>query len=80
MSKLFFIILFIFGLNCLTSPATFARKDLEKAIFAGGCFWCMESDFEKISGIKDVISGYMVELLKIQAIKIMEELVILKQC
>ncbi|RTZ85030.1 MAG: methionine sulfoxide reductase, partial [SAR324 cluster bacterium] len=45
MSKLFFIILFIFGLNCLTSPATFAGKDLKKAIFAGGCFWCMESDF-----------------------------------
>jgi len=59
MSKLFFIILFIFGLSCLTSPATFAGKDLEKAIYAGGCFWCMESDFEKISGIKDVISGYI---------------------
>ena len=59
MSKLFIIILFIFGLSCLTSPTTFAGKHLEKAIFAGGCFWCMESDFEKISGIKDVISGYI---------------------
>ena len=55
MSKLFIIILFIFGLSGLTSPATFAGKHLEKAILAGGGFWCMESDFEKISGIKDVI-------------------------
>lgn len=38
----------------------------EKAIFAGGCFWCLESDFEymqhnpKLShnGIKEVVSGY----------------------
>ncbi|WP_031289287.1 peptide-methionine (S)-S-oxide reductase, partial [Pseudoalteromonas agarivorans] len=30
----------------------------EKAILAGGCFWCMESDFEKLKGVKDVISGF----------------------
>lgn len=30
----------------------------EKAIFAGGCFWCMESDFEKLQGVTDVISGF----------------------
>ena len=28
------------------------------AIFAGGCFWCMESDFEHLDGVGDVISGY----------------------
>jgi peptide methionine sulfoxide reductase msrA/msrB len=27
-------------------------------MFAGGCFWCVESDFEKLAGIVDVISGY----------------------
>ena len=31
---------------------------MEQAIFAGGCFWCMESDFEKVPGVKDVVSGY----------------------
>ncbi|MDX1803922.1 MAG: peptide-methionine (S)-S-oxide reductase MsrA [Alcanivorax sp.] len=28
------------------------------AYFAGGCFWCTESDFEKLDGVKDAISGY----------------------
>jgi peptide methionine sulfoxide reductase msrA/msrB len=31
---------------------------LEKATFAGGCFWCMTPPFEKIDGVKEVISGY----------------------
>lgn len=29
------------------------------AYFSGGCFWCVESDFEKLPEIKDAISGYM---------------------
>lgn len=32
--------------------------NLELAVFAGGCFWCTESDFEKIPGVESVISGY----------------------
>lgn len=35
-----------------------------KAILAGGCFWCMESDFEKLSGVSDVISGFTGGTLK----------------
>lgn len=31
---------------------------IEEAIFAGGCFWCMEEVFEKIRGVKSVESGY----------------------
>jgi len=27
-------------------------------VLAGGCFWCMESDFEKVDGVTDVISGF----------------------
>ncbi len=33
-------------------------KRLEKATFAGGCFWCMTPPFEKLEGVKEVISGY----------------------
>ncbi|MGO2300387.1 peptide-methionine (S)-S-oxide reductase, partial [Paucilactobacillus nenjiangensis] len=30
----------------------------EKAIFAGGCFWCMVEPFDQQPGIKKVLSGY----------------------
>jgi len=34
------------------------EMNLRKATFAGGCFWCTESDFEKLPGVVKVISGY----------------------
>ncbi|AJP44689.1 peptide methionine sulfoxide reductase [Alteromonas australica] len=30
----------------------------DEAVLAGGCFWCMESDFEKLDGVTRVISGF----------------------
>jgi peptide methionine sulfoxide reductase msrA/msrB len=39
-----------------TSPGS--ASGLAVATFAGGCFWCTESDFEKVPGVVDVISGY----------------------
>lgn len=38
--------------------ATTAHADTAKAMFAGGCFWCMESEFETIDGVSSVVSGY----------------------
>lgn len=35
-----------------------AQAKTEKAIVAGGCFWCVEADFEKVAGVIDVVSGY----------------------
>ncbi|MBM4326995.1 MAG: peptide-methionine (R)-S-oxide reductase MsrB [Deltaproteobacteria bacterium] len=35
-----------------------AQSRSQKATFAGGCFWCMESAFEKLDGVIDVVSGY----------------------
>lgn len=32
---------------------------IETAILAGGCFWCIESDYEKLDGVLGVISGYI---------------------
>jgi peptide-methionine (S)-S-oxide reductase len=43
------------ALLLLASPALAATKT---AIVAGGCFWCVESDFERVPGVKEVISGY----------------------
>lgn len=43
-------------LACLLFYASNASAD--KAIFAGGCFWCMESDFEKLKGVTNVVSGF----------------------
>ena len=42
-----------FGLLMLTS-----NVHADKAVLAGGCFWCMESDFEKLEGVTDVVSGF----------------------
>jgi peptide-methionine (S)-S-oxide reductase len=38
-----------------TKPASAAT---EKAIFAGGCFWCMEAPFDKLPGVISVTPGY----------------------
>jgi peptide-methionine (S)-S-oxide reductase len=39
-----------------TAPAP---AGLAKATFAGGCFWCVESDFDKVPGVKSTTSGYI---------------------
>jgi peptide methionine sulfoxide reductase msrA/msrB len=46
------VVVFVFA------ASTGAAKT-ETAIFAGGCFWCMEPPFEKLDGVKEVISGYI---------------------
>ena len=39
--------------------AATANAETKTAIFAGGCFWCIEADFEKLSGVIAVESGYI---------------------
>ncbi len=34
------------------------NANVETAIFAGGCFWCVESDFDKLDGVLETVSGY----------------------
>ncbi|MEZ6010584.1 MAG: peptide-methionine (S)-S-oxide reductase MsrA [Hyphomonas sp.] len=33
-------------------------KRLSSAVFAGGCFWCVEADFDKLDGVVSTVSGY----------------------
>jgi peptide-methionine (S)-S-oxide reductase len=40
------------------SGMTAIASRLEKATFAGGCFWCMESPFDKLQGVVSVTAGY----------------------
>ena len=49
----------IFAILALLFSATTAHaQNLQTAIFAGGCFWCVESDFDKVEGVVETISGY----------------------
>ena len=54
------IILTMTGLSVMLFAATTvgAAANLEKATFAGGCFWCMEHPFDEIPGVVSVTSGY----------------------
>ena len=51
--KYLIIVILIFT-NINSSKA----NQINKAYFAGGCFWCVEESFEKLNGVNEVISGY----------------------
>ena len=51
--KIYFFIIFI----CIINSFAYA-KELKKAYFAGGCFWCMEESFDQVEGVVSTISGY----------------------
>ena len=53
MQKFLLAILVVFSLF-----PTVARAKTETAVFAGGCFWCVESDFDKVKGVISTTSGY----------------------
>ncbi|MDD5267193.1 MAG: peptide-methionine (R)-S-oxide reductase MsrB [Methylococcales bacterium] len=65
-TSLSFIFIVNLGLLALNISAetkqqsTVTAKSVNESVatFAGGCFWCTESDFEKLPGVKEVISGF----------------------
>lgn len=60
---LYLLCIFIAGFSAV-SPAAADSQDAtknsnsQKAIFAGGCFWCMEPPFDKLDGVISTTSGY----------------------
>ena len=40
------------------ATASLAQEAPKEAIFAGGCFWCVESDFDHVPGVLETVSGY----------------------
>ncbi len=59
--KIFFSILFSLVVTLAAMEAVVAKETVnrtEKALLAGGCFWCMEKPFEILDGVISVTSGY----------------------
>ena len=45
--------------SALAQPASAPPPTTAKAILAGGCFWCVEADFDKVLGVLSTTSGYI---------------------
>lgn len=43
----------------LFSYTVYAEQSTKVATYAGGCFWCTESDFDKVPGVLSTVSGYI---------------------
>jgi peptide-methionine (S)-S-oxide reductase len=52
-------ILILLAAAALPAASAAAALPSEAAVFAGGCFWCTESDFDKIPGVVSTTSGYL---------------------
>ena len=54
------LIIFIGAISTLNT----SLAETDKVIVAGGCFWCVEADFEGLDGVKEAVSGYTGGTLK----------------
>lgn len=48
----------LLALTTIPAAQAVVAEDIQTAVVAGGCFWCVESDFESVQGVKEVVSGY----------------------
>lgn len=46
------------ALGFVAQSKTAHAADLQTLTVAGGCFWCVEADFEKVKGVKEAVSGF----------------------
>lgn len=51
------LLMFFIAVGVMIQCAS-AEAAQKRAYFAGGCFWCVEKDFEQVSGVSEVVSGY----------------------
>ncbi len=53
-----FLIALMVAVGVGAGPSEDMKPGTAQAIFAGGCFWCLEADFDKVPGVLETISGY----------------------
>jgi peptide-methionine (S)-S-oxide reductase len=58
MRTLIFLVLTLMHTWLYAAPTPAAPAGMEKATFAGGCFWCMEQPFHHLEGVLSATSGY----------------------
>ncbi|MEX0309760.1 MAG: peptide-methionine (S)-S-oxide reductase MsrA [Tateyamaria sp.] len=49
---------FMIALGLIAQAKTSHAQELETITVAGGCFWCVEADFEKVEGVVEAVSGF----------------------
>jgi peptide-methionine (S)-S-oxide reductase len=57
MSAIAAVVLAALAMSGGAGPVT-AAVDTKTAIFAGGCFWCVEAAFDEVDGVTETVSGY----------------------
>ena len=48
----------LIGVGMILNSHSAKAAETEELVVAGGCFWCVESDFESVRGVQEAISGY----------------------
>jgi len=46
------------GMTLLAQTTTILAREIQTLVVAGGCFWCVEADFESVDGVIEAVSGY----------------------
>jgi len=53
-----FVLALAIGIGLAIQCTGVNARDMQVLTVAGGCFWCVEADFEKVCGVQEVVSGY----------------------
>lgn len=53
-----YLLSFLIGVAMIMKCIPASAAENRTLVVAGGCFWCVEADFEKVTGVKEVVSGF----------------------